>query len=243
MKIHFATKWQRFEIRKVNLSSRMKIFLMLVAALIMQESAPAATNDLLPLRTNFVSGASLSGSELESVIKLAKLCGIENVTAVSTARHLSGVSIAVRGDEKIDARKVLFKTLLVRRVGWPGGKPPTKATRSIDEFWVEASTRPQEDERTIARVGDRTFWVGLLNGIKPEAADRVIAAFVNGRVRYESDFLKEQTSSIDFAQPTWLGISGGRNWISFASPAPSRHIIFQLKENEVTVLDVITFYE
>ena len=124
----------------------------------------------------------------------------------------------------------------------------------------EASCQPRRPDRSVifgwrhqlghkkmrARLfGSATvpFWVGLLNGIKPEGADRVIGAFVNGRVRYESDFLKEQTSSIDFAQPTWLGISGGQNWISFASPAPSRHIIFQLKENEVTVLDVITFYE
>ena len=221
----------------------MNLSLIVAGAILAQGLVVTASNGATPVQTNFVSGVTLSVSELNAVVVLASICGITDVTRVSTARHLSGDSIEVRGDEKIDARRVLFKTLLVRCVGWPGGKLPPKAIRSIGEFWVEASTRPQEDERTIVRVDNRTFWVGLLNGIKPEGTDKVIGAFVNGRVRYDSDSLKDRVSNIDFTQPTWLGISGGKCWISFSSPGPQRRIIFQLNGSDVTILDVISYFE
>ncbi len=94
---------------------------------------------------------------------------------------------------------------------------------------------PQEEERTIVRVGNRTFWVELLGGVKPEGAEKVIGAFVNGRVRYDSDDLKDEVSRIDLTQPTWLTTGDGENWINFSHASQNTLIKFQLNGDEVTV--------
>lgn len=221
---------------------RLSLVIVGVILLLGQRLAPAATNESVPIETNFVSGVELSHRDLDAIVKLANLCGIDRVSGVSTERHLSGISILVRGDEKIDGRTVLFKTLLVHREGWPGGARPGGTTKSVGEFWVGSPAQPNEDERTIVRIGNRTLHVGLLNGIKPAGADKVIEAFASGRVRYASEGLKQRTSDTDFAQPSWLGLSTGKCWISFSS-RPLRHIVFDLKDNEVIVVDIIDFYE
>ena len=108
----------------------MNLPLILVGAILTQGLAVAGPNEATPIQTNFVSGATLSGSELNTVVQLANVCGITNVTRVSTERHLSGVSIMVNGDEKIDARKGRFKTLLVRRVGLAGRQASDQSNRN-----------------------------------------------------------------------------------------------------------------
>lgn len=216
----------------------MNLPLILVGAILAQGLTVAASFGATLIQTNFASGATLLGSELDSVVQLAKVCGITNVTGVVTERHLDGVSIFVRGDEKIEARRVRFKVLRARRAGWLGGKLPTTPTRSVGEFWVDSTNRPVEVERTIVQVGNHTFWVVLSDGIKPEGADKVIGAFVNGRVRYDSDNLKYQAERIGFAQPTWLGISGGQNCIRFSHERHTTEIKFHLNGDEVTVHEV-----
>jgi len=207
------------------------------------QAVVAGTSERAGFETNFVAGATLSARDLDSVVKLAKLSGMDRVFGVSTERHLSGITITVRGDEKIDGRKVVFKTLGIHRDGWQSVKRPTQGLRSVAEFWVEASTQPQTQERTIVRIGDRELWVGLLNGIKPEGADKVIGALLSGRVRYASDYVKGQASGIDFLQPRWLGISSGQCWISFSSPGPLTRIVFRVVGDEVTITDVVQMYE
>ncbi len=196
------------------------------------------------IETSFAFGATLSARDLESVAELANLAGIERVLGVSTERHLVGTTITVRGDEKVHGRNVQFQTLRVHRDGWDSVKRPDEGARSVGEFWVETSAKLQRQERTIVRVGKREFRVGLLNGIKPEAADQVIvAAFVSGRVRYASDYAKERVSRMDFSRPEWLGISGGESWISFSSPGPLTGAVFRVEGKEVTVTGVLERYE
>ncbi len=216
----------------------MNLPLIFVGAILAQGLTVAASNGATLIQTNYVSDFTLSGSELDAVVQLSNVCGITNVISVSTEGHLDGISIVICGDEKIEARTVRWKTLRARRVGWRGGKLPATAPRLVGEFWVDSTTRPQEEERTIVRVGDRTYRVILSNGIKPEGADKVIGAFVNGRVRYDSDDMKYQAERIGFTQPTWLGVSGGQNCISFSHERHSTQIKFHLNADEVTVHEV-----
>ena len=72
------------------------------------KNSGAATNDLLPLCTTLVSGASLSTSELDMVVRLANLCGIQKIVGVSTELHLGGTTIQVAGDEKFEGRSVII---------------------------------------------------------------------------------------------------------------------------------------
>lgn len=191
------------------------------------------------IRTNFTSGASLSSNELVSVVRLANLRGVETVTEVSTVRHLSGTTIEVSGDEKVDGRTVTFSQMRIHHDGWDSQARSPDAW-SVGEFWAQ-SDRPEREQRTLVQVGDQKVRVGLLNGIKPDGADKIIDAFVNQRVSFASDALKNALSGVDVTQPHWMGISEGKLWITFSSP--HTRFVFLLDGDHVKLLDKVEAYE
>jgi hypothetical protein len=191
------------------------------------------------IRTNFISGGTLSSNELASVVRLAVLCGIRNVTEVSTVRHLNGMTIEVTGDEKVDDRTVTFSKVKIHRNGWDSQARPANA-RSVGEFWAE-SGKANREQRTLVQVGDKKIRVGLLNGIRPDGADKIMAAFVNGRVRFADDSLKNALSGVDVTQPRWIGISDGKLWITFSSP--HTQFVFLLDGDHVKLLEKGEVYE
>ena len=214
---------------------------MSVTLLLGVTSALAGTNELSPIQTNFIWGAVVASGDLDTVAKLANDCGIDHVMSVSTERHLNGISIVVTGDESVVDRKVTFNTLLMRRKGWPGGERPGASAKSLGEFWVGAPAQAKLEERAVVKVGDRTFHVGLLDGIQPAGADKIMEAFVKGRVRFGSERIRDALVEIDVTQPRWIGVSGDRIWITFASPLT--RFIFTLKGDEVVLLDKVEMYE
>lgn len=222
----------------------LRLVIALCAMLVVgEQTVLAATGSAPTIETSFAAGAVLSASDLHSVVELANLSGIDRVLGVTTERHLVGITIAVTGDEKVDGKNVVFQTLNLHRNGWDSVKRPAEGVRSVGEFWVEASTHPQRQQRTIVQVGKHELRVGLLNGIKPEGAEQVIPALLAGRVRYASDYVKERVSHMDFSRPEWLGISEGECWISFASPGPLTAAVFRLQGKEVMITGVLERYE
>lgn len=217
----------------------MRMFLLLLASLGIAPASGAATNAPLPLRTNFVSGASLSTDELDAVVRLANLCGIQKVVEVSTELHLGGTTIQVAGDEKFEGRSVVFKTLQV----YPNGNRRARPTGSpsVGEFWAE-SAKPGKQERTIVRIGDHEVRVGLLNGIKPAGADKIVDAFVKGRVRNDALWLKDEFSRVDVTQPSWIGICQGKPYITFGS-SPDLLFSFTLDADQITIVNIIRVFE
>jgi len=125
---------------------------------------------------------------------------------------LGGTTIQVAGDEKFEGRSVIFKTLQI----YPSGNRrvcPVDAP-SVSEFWAE-SAKPRQQERTIVRIGDRVARVELLNGITPAGADKIVDAFVKGKVRNSALWLKDEFSKVDVTQLSWIGICQGKRCITF----------------------------
>jgi len=200
--------------------------------------AASVTNSI---KTRFVFGATLSAADLDAVVKLANLCGIAKVTEVSTVRHLGNSTIHAKGEDKIEGRKVTFENLEIHRDAWEWKKQPSNVTKSVGEFWVEEPAKPDVEERTLVKAGERFLHVGLLNGVKPEGAGIILAAFLSGKVKYDSDYVKEKAEGIGFAQPSWIGISQGQCYITFASPL--KMVLFRVNDRQVTITDVVTMYE
>jgi hypothetical protein len=216
-----------------------EVLFIMICMLLTHGDIRAGTNDLPPRQTDFGPDATLSVSEMDEVVRLAKLGGIDPVVEVKMVRHLSGVTIEVRGAEKLEGRKATFETLRLYRQGWDRYAVPKGPVKSIGEFWIEETARPEQHERTIVQVGDHILRIGLLNGIKPEGADKVMEAFLKGKVRYASEVVSNEVFRIrmDFTQPNLMGISGGKSWITFKSSL--NQVVFSLRDNEVTILEVV----
>ena len=217
----------------------MKPFLVLVVVLWAANVSEAATNSVLPFRTNFVYGANLSISDLEAVIKLANRCGVLTVTEVRTELHLVGTTIVIEGDERLEGRSVTFKTLLIYPKGINLPRPASAPAEG--EFWA-LSAHPGQEERTIVRIGDRKVRVGLLNGIKPAGADKILDAFAKGRIRVQTEALRDALSEVDVMKPSWIGTSGRKLSIRFLS-RPLTIFIFTMNGDYITLVDRIRMYE
>src|SRR5262245_59354484 len=146
----------------------MKLALLIISVLLAQGVSSGREPGLI--ETSFASEATLSTNEIEEVTKLANLHGVDKVAKIRTVRHLSGVTIEVAGAEKVEGRKAVVETLVIHREGGERRARPSES-KSIGQFWVESSSRPMLEERTIVQIEDRTFRVELLNGIKPAGAD------------------------------------------------------------------------
>jgi hypothetical protein len=170
---------------------------------------------------------------------LATLCGIRNVTEVSAVRYLNGTAIEVSGDEEVDGRTVAFSKVTIHRDDWERQVRPANA-QSVGEFWTLPDKRERE-QRALVQVGDRKVRVGLLNGIKPDGADKIMDAFVNGRVGFASDALKEAFSGAEVMRPSWIGVSDGKLWVTFSSP--HTRFVFAVEGDRVKVLDKVQMYE
>lgn len=185
------------------------------------------------------SVATLSSNEQASVVKLANLCGIRNVTDVSTVGHLTGTTVEVSWDEEVEGRTVTFSSLQIHRDGWDRQVRPNTAL-SVGEFWAEPG-KPAREQRALVQVGQQRVRVGLLNGIKPEGADKIMDAFVNGKVGFANDSLKYALWGVDVTRPSWIGISDGKLWITF--PSSHTRIVFEWNGDHVTLLEKIESYE
>ena len=71
---------------------------------------------------------------------------------------------------------------------------------SVGEFWA-GSAQPGQEERTIVKLGDRELRVGLLNGVKPSGADKIMDAFAKGKIRVKEEALKDALSEVDVMEP------------------------------------------
>ena len=83
--------------------------------------------------------------------------------------------------------------------------------------------------RQVAELGRRT---AALEG----QADKIIDAFLKGRFRGAA------LPGVDVTQPSWIGISGGKLYIVFAS-SPHERFTFTLEADRVTIVDRIRVYE
>ena len=164
--------------RRREVSEGMRKYLAIIIATVIfgffaRGGDAATTNNLANIRRNFLPDATLFTDELDTVVTLAKSCGIETVAEVRTFHYLPGSfrGIQVISAEKVDGRKVRYQTLEIFRAGWSVKTKPTGPLQiiSIGEFWVESLGLPQQHELTIFTTTNGTIRVEVEAGIPLDA--------------------------------------------------------------------------
>jgi hypothetical protein len=184
---------------------------------------------------------------MESVVKLANQCGVSRIAEVYTYNiHPSPhFGIGVKGVESIRGREVSFVTVLIDRETWMGRnkRPSDRPLKSIGEFWVGLGG-VRTNKLTTFTVGNRTVRVRLDDGVAIPTADRIVEAFVVGKVRYTDETAKEKLKGIDLSNPSGLGrgISDRKQFsISFSCGRRCLHWVdFTLEADGVAVHKVST---
>lgn len=159
------------------------LFVAVFFACFTQQGKGTSTNNGVPLHTNFIADAGLDATELRSVVKLAKLCGMEQVAEVRTFHYLptSYRGIEVTGADQISGRNITYKTLEIFREGWTYKPKPTGPlqTISVGPFWVEGLGIPATHTATLFNTVSGSVRVNVEAGISNNVADTIIRAFTS----------------------------------------------------------------
>lgn len=185
----------------------------------------AETNIVKGVRTHFES-AVLSDTELATVIRLAKRCGITNVVEVDTFYYLPGGDrgIEVKGAEEIRGRKISFVTVTIDRDKWMGKevRQHSMVLKSIGEFWV-SRYGVITNVLTTFSINGGTIRVKLSDDVPLPTADKIVEAFAAGRIRFSSGSIlsKSQLDGVDFSKPESLSYTKDGFHISYATSSMS----------------------
>lgn len=201
------------------------------------------------IRTSFVPDAVLSSNQLETVIKLAHKCGVAHIAEVRTSDPCMSPEshgICVQSVDTIRGRKSSFVTVFVDFQEWMVDSTyrPKRPFKSIGKFWVENRYDIRTNTPTVFTVNHHLVHVNYSGDMPLETADKIVAAFAEGRVRYKSTDMETQLQNIDFTRPESLGRAkaGGKYMIGFSSGPCAfcwLEFVFNEKEIVITKVDIV----
>ncbi len=209
------------------------------------------------IRANFVATGVLSSLEVSHIVKLAEECGMTNVAEVSTIYQRPGTSweICVKSQEKVTGRRIDYRTLEVFSDSgsrWPQpsvSQPPLR----VGQFWVPRTVvhQPVVDHEALAfKTGTGEMRVEILGDIPLEIADKIVAAYTAGRIRFANENVRRLAepgtltlprTSVKpaYSHPTEIRKPLQESHYSISFSDSLDQFVFDLEGEEVTILTVI----
>ena len=174
-----------------------------IAVFLFVENTPGVLGVEQGVQTQFVPRGELTTNEITIVIQLARKVGIDELESIYTGYVLPSTNLFVAAKEKEtrEDRKVSFRRLYIGKQGWNGDGPSADKPVRIGNLWVDRVLR---EERTVLKVREFEFQIGLRDGIAPETAERILSSFQSGKVSFGDQSLEEQMQRIDFLKPRYL---------------------------------------
>ncbi len=165
---------------------RASIAFLVAAAIIVcfkQENKATPTNNVVSLHTDFTADARLDATELSNVVKLASMCGIEQVAEVRTFHYFptSSRGIEVTSADQMSGRNITYKTSEIFREGWAYKSKQTGSMQaiSVGPFWVEGLGIPTTHTAKLFNTVNGFIHVEVETGISTNVADMIINAFTS----------------------------------------------------------------
>ncbi len=149
---------------------------------------------------NYTRSAELTEAEEQSVIQLAKRCGINNIAKISTyfLRPSSDRGITVESVEEIDGRNVSCKALRVVYNKWsPQNDGPRDTDTQLGDFWAGKS---QNRQQIILKVDDTEYRTSSVTGLTIKQCETILAAFLKGNYK-PAGGTRSDLDNVDWTRP------------------------------------------
>jgi len=160
--------------RKMKIHKKMRTTLLSILTFTLTLSSYGLDRDYVPR-------AILTKDQEKEVIALAKKCGMEKVSKISTHNMYPTPfrGIQLQGPEQIKGREVSYQILSMSHSGWldPEAKPG-KGEIKMGKFWA---SKPYTQKKTILKVGKKDFQVGSINEMKPEECETILGLLLSGK--------------------------------------------------------------
>ena len=191
------------------------------------------------ITTNFIAEARLTHSEVKQVLELAKTCGIDTPSEVSTFHYLPSVAkgISVKSVERVDGRNISFDTVTISKKGWYEGEPQ-KGSKRVGDFWANADAKYSTLLRRY-EFKKTPIQISIDKGVDVAFADKVIPLIDAKKVRFESDWGRREFEDLKDSKPVaiYRSYSDKGYELRFNEPF-MRAIMFDWKGGQVVVTGV-----
>lgn len=209
--------------------------------------AVAKTEAFSQIQTNFDPNAQLTPAEMQTVVKLAQRFGINKVAKVETKNIHPSPDFYVKATstETVKGREISYVTVDIYRKQWTSNQLHISKSkyRTIGDFSVD----PEDvitNRLTVFKIGEKAVRLDI-NKVPLTTADRLIAVFAAGKIRFSNPALAAKYKALDLSSLYSLWQEGGPNnqqptyVLGFSlSPLHGRYYLFRLEADEVLVHDV-----
>ncbi len=197
-----------------------RVFLLLLGIHICRAAAPSTNQP--SFKTSFEPEATLTQSEIKSVIALAHKCGIAQVGEIYTY-HIppsSAYGVGVNGMGTTNGRKVTIVNVHIESERLLRSSERRNVVKAEGNFWVARGGGPHTNVYTTFTVQGQSILV-TLEKMDLIAADKIIGMLAAGKVRYANESLKLRSRDIKLAEPITISRAEGKKAISICySTAP-----------------------
>jgi len=153
------------------------------------------------LDRDYVPRAILTKDQEKEVITLAKKCGMEVVSRISTHNMYPSPfrGIRVQGPEQVKGREVSYQVLGMSHSKWlePGAKPG-KGQITLGNFWAG---KPYTRKQTLLKVAKKEYRVGAIRGMTAEECETILGLLLNGKYELGPAVNKKTMSEVGWDKP------------------------------------------
>ena len=153
------------------------------------------------LDRDYVPRAILTKGQEKEVIALAKKCGMEGVSKISTHNMYPTPfrGIQLHGPEQIRGREVSYQILNMSHSEWldPQAKPG-KGEIKMGKFWA---SKPYTQKKTILKVGKKQFRTGSINGMTPEECESILKLLLSKKYEIGPAVNKRSLEEVGWNKP------------------------------------------
>ena len=154
------------------------------------------------LDRDYVPRAILTKDQEKEVITLAKKCGMEVVSRISTHNMYPSPfrGIRVQGPEQVKGREVSYQVLSMSHSKWlePGAKPG-KGQITLGNFWAG---KPYTRKQIILKVGKKEYRVGSIRNMTAEECEKILGKLLKGNYRHASAVEGRMLEQVGWDKPS-----------------------------------------
>ena len=154
------------------------------------------------LDRDYVPRAILTKEQEKEVIALAKKCGIESVSRISTHNMYPSPfrGLLVQGIEQTKGREVSYQVLGMSYSKWldPAAKPG-KGDIRMGNFWAG---KPYVRKQTTLKVGKEEYRVGSIRDMTAEECEKILGMLLKGEYELGSAVNKKTIDQVGWEKPS-----------------------------------------
>lgn len=175
----------------------------------------AQTTNTNSITFNYIDDAKLTPNQVETVLTLAKGCGLKSPAVIGTGKTLPFAArfVYVQSAERTNHRKTTFDSVSINYSEWSKGKWKKQAgAKYLGDFWVNP---PYLDTNSFAlfQINNRPVNLQFDENIPLPLADKMLKCFEDGKIEFATtapnliQITKEQLQNLIDLEPASLNVN------------------------------------